>query len=136
VTEARAINGDDAVLLGQPFDYPANLKILHHDAVTVQQDKGRPLASLQVMEADSLDIEEVTGWWVVPLRLTCASSVHQSRGSQEGGRGESSRAKPGRHPPVICRSRVTVHNFSKIWSSACIPIRGSREGTEKAKGAG
>jgi hypothetical protein len=65
---------------------PANLKILHHDGVTVQQDKGRPLASLQVMEADSLDIEEVTGWWVVPLRLTCASSVHQSRGSQEGGR--------------------------------------------------
>jgi hypothetical protein len=87
VTEARAINGDDAVLLGQPFDYPANLKILHHDAVTVQQDKGWPLASLQVMEADSLDIEEVTGWRVVPLRLTCASSVHQSRGSQDGGRG-------------------------------------------------
>jgi hypothetical protein len=87
VTEARAIDGDDAVPLGQPFDYPANLKILHHGAVTVQQDKGWPLASLQVMEADSLDIEEVTGWWVVPLRLTCASSVHQSRGSQDGGHG-------------------------------------------------
>jgi hypothetical protein len=86
VTEARAIDGDDAVPLGQSFDYPANLKILHHGAVTVQQDKGWPLASLQVMEADSLDIEEVTGWWVVPLRLTCALSVHQSRGSQDGGR--------------------------------------------------
>ena len=76
VTEARAIDSDDSISLGQPFEYPANLKVLHHGAVTVQQDKGRPLASLQVMKADSLDIEEATGWWVVPLRLTCASSVH------------------------------------------------------------
>jgi hypothetical protein len=45
--------------LGQPFDYPANLKILHHGAITVQQEEGWPLASLQVMEAHSLDIEEV-----------------------------------------------------------------------------
>ena len=87
IWEARAIDGDDAVPLGQPFDYPANLKILHHGAVPVQQDKGWPLASLQVMEADSRDIEEVTGWWVVPLRPTCASRVHQSRGSQDGHRG-------------------------------------------------
>src|SRR5690242_6953506 len=87
VTEARTIDGDDAVPLGQPFDYPANLKILQHGAVAVQQDKGRPLASLQVMEADPLDIEEATGWWVFPLCLTCASSVHQSRSSHDGGRG-------------------------------------------------
>jgi hypothetical protein len=76
-----------AEVVHKALDHPANLKILHHDAVTVQQDKGWPLASLQVMEADSLDIEEVTGRRVVPLRLTCASSVHQSRGSQDGGRG-------------------------------------------------
>ena len=40
VTEARAIDGDDAVPSGQPFDDPANLEILHHGAVTVQQDEG------------------------------------------------------------------------------------------------
>src|SRR5437763_13036831 len=101
VTEARAIDGDDTVPLGQPFDYPANLKILHHGAVTVQQDKGRPLASLQVMETDPLDIEEATGGWVVPLRLTCASSGHQSRGSQDGRRGWSSPAAPRRPASAI-----------------------------------
>src|SRR5438045_7779001 len=81
VTEARAINSDDAISLSQPFEYSANLKILHHGAVTVQQDEGRSLASLEVMKADPFDIEEAAGGWVVPLRLTCASSHHQSRGS-------------------------------------------------------
>jgi hypothetical protein len=87
MTEARAIDGDDAISLGQPLDYPANLKILHHGAVAVQQDKGWPLAPLEVMEADPFDIEEAADRWVLPLRQTCAASVHQSRGSQDGGRG-------------------------------------------------
>ena len=76
VTEARVIDGDDAISLGQPFEYPANLKILHHGAVTVQQDKGRSFASLEVMQTDTVDIKEAAGRGVVPLRLTCASSVH------------------------------------------------------------
>jgi hypothetical protein len=54
---ARAIDGDDAISLGQPFEYPANLKVLHHGAVTVQQDEGRPLAPLEEMEADPFHIE-------------------------------------------------------------------------------
>jgi hypothetical protein len=81
VTEARAIDGDDAISLGQPFEYPANLKILHHGAVTVQQEEGRSLASLEVVEPDPFYIKEATDGWVVPLRLTCASSDDQSRGS-------------------------------------------------------
>jgi hypothetical protein len=84
VTESRAIDGDDAISLGQPFEYPANLKILHHGAVTVQQDEGRSFASLEVVEPDPFDIKEATDGWVVPLRLTCASSDHKSRRSQDG----------------------------------------------------
>ena len=61
MTEARAIDGDDAISLGQPFEYPANLKILHHGAVTVQQDEGRSFASLEVMQADPFDIKEAAG---------------------------------------------------------------------------
>jgi len=84
VTKPRAIDGDDAVSLGQQFEYPANLKVLHHGAVTVQQNEGRPLASLEVMQTDTFDIKEAAGRGVVPLRLTCASSVHQNRRSKEG----------------------------------------------------
>jgi hypothetical protein len=87
VTEARPIDGDDAVSLGQQFEYPANFKILHHSAVTVQQHEGRSLASFEVMEADPFDIEEAAEGWVVPLGQTCAPSVHQSRGSEDGCRG-------------------------------------------------
>ena len=76
MTEARVIDGDDAISLGQPFEYPANLKILHHGAITVQQDEGPSLASLEVMQVDPFDIEKAAGGWVVLLRLTCASSVH------------------------------------------------------------
>ena len=84
MTEARPIDSNDSISLGQPFEYPANLKILHHGAVTVQQDEGRPLAPLEEMEADPFHIEEAAEGWVVPLRQTCAASVHQSRGSEEG----------------------------------------------------
>lgn len=87
MTKARAIDGDDSISLGQPFEYPANLKILHHGAVTVQQDERRSFASLAVMQTDTFDIKEAAGRGVVSLRLTCASSVHESRGSQNGRRG-------------------------------------------------
>jgi hypothetical protein len=76
VTEARAIDSDDSISLGQPFEYPANLKILYHGAVTMQQDEGRSFASLEVMQTDTFDIKEAASRGVVPLRLTCASSVH------------------------------------------------------------
>src|SRR5437764_14205916 len=76
MTEARAIDSNDSIPLGQPFEYPANLKILHHGAVTVQQDKGRSFASLEVMQTDTVDIKEAAGRGVVPLRLTGASSIH------------------------------------------------------------
>ena len=59
----------------------------HHGAVAVQQDEGQALALLEIMEVDPLDIEEAAGRWVVPLRLTCASSDQQSRGPQNGCRG-------------------------------------------------
>src|SRR6476619_8510634 len=68
MTKARAIDGDDAISLGQPFEYPANLKVLHHGAVAVQQDEGRALAPLEIVEVDPLDIEEAAEGWVVPLR--------------------------------------------------------------------
>src|SRR5689334_9012698 len=76
VTEARAIDGDDSIPLGQPFEYPANLKILHHGAVAVHQDEGRSFASVEAMQTDTFDIKEAAGRGVVPLRLTCASRVH------------------------------------------------------------
>jgi|SRR5437763_4509474 len=87
VTEARTIDSDDSISLGQLIEYPANLKILHHGAVTVQQDEGRSFASLEVMQPDTFDIKEAADRGSVPLRLTCASSVHQSRGSQDDRRG-------------------------------------------------
>src|SRR5689334_23288768 len=110
VTEARTIDGDDAISVGQPFEYSADLKILHHGAVAVQQDEGWSLTSLEIMEAEPFDIEEAAGRWVVPLRRTCTSSDHQSHSSQDGRRYSSSAE---RQPCVICQSRVTVHNFSK-----------------------
>jgi hypothetical protein len=87
VAEPRPIDCDNAISLSQPFKYTANFEILHHGAVTVQQDEGRSLASLEVMEADPSNIEEAADGWVVPLRPTCASSDHQSRGSQDDRRG-------------------------------------------------
>jgi hypothetical protein len=87
VTEARTIDGDDAKSLGQPFEYPANFEVLQHGAITVQQDEGRPFASLYVMKADPVDIKEAAEGWVVPLRQTCSASVHQSHGSEDGCRG-------------------------------------------------
>ena len=84
VTEARAIERNNAVSLGQPFEYPANLKVLHHSAIAVQQDKRWAFASLEVMQVDPLDTKEAAGLWVVPLRLTCASSDQQSRRSPDG----------------------------------------------------
>ena len=75
VTEARAIDSDDSISMGQPVEYPANLKILHHGAVTVQQDEGWSFASLAVMQTDTFYIEEAAVRGVVSLRLTCASSI-------------------------------------------------------------
>src|SRR4051794_11115465 len=87
VTEARAIDGNDAISLGQLFEYAANLEILSHGTVTVQQHEGRSFASLEIMKVNAFDIQELAGRWVFPLRQTCAASVHQSRGSQNGRRG-------------------------------------------------
>jgi hypothetical protein len=74
MTEARAIHGDDTISLGQRRKYPADLKILQHGAVAVQQDERRSLASLEIMEVDPFNIEEVAGRWVVPLRSPGAPS--------------------------------------------------------------
>src|SRR5260370_25300443 len=65
MTEARATHGDDTISLGQRRKYPADLKILQHGAVAVQQDERRPLASLEIMEVDPFDSERKTGRWVV-----------------------------------------------------------------------
>ena len=62
MTEARAIHGDDTISLGQRRKYPADLKILQHGAVAVQQDERRSLASLEIMEVDPFNIEEAAGW--------------------------------------------------------------------------
>jgi len=84
MTEARAIHGDDTISLGQRRKYPADLKILQHGAVAVQQDERRSLASLEIMEVDPFNIEEAAGGWVVSLRPPSAPSDEQSRGSQDG----------------------------------------------------
>ena len=81
MTEARAIHGDDTISLGQRRKYPADLKILQHGAVAVQQDERRSLASLDIMEVDPFNIEEAAGGWVFPLRLSSPPSDQQSRGS-------------------------------------------------------
>src|ERR1700730_13180428 len=81
VTKARAIDGDDAISLGQRHKYPADLKILNHGAVAVQQDERRSLASLEIMEVDSFNIEEAAGGLVFSLRPSSAPSDEQSRGS-------------------------------------------------------
>ena len=74
MTEARSIHGDDTVSLGQRRKYPADLKILQHGAVAVQQDERRSLAALEIMEVDPFNIEEVADRWVVPLRPPGAPS--------------------------------------------------------------
>jgi len=81
MTEARAIHGDDTISLGQRRKYPADLKILQHGAVAVQQDERRSLASLEIMEVNPFNIEEAAGGWVFPLCLPGAPSDEQSRGS-------------------------------------------------------
>jgi hypothetical protein len=81
MTEARAIHGDDTISLGQRRKYPADLKILQHGAVAMQQDERGSLASLEIMEVDSFNIEEAAGGLVFPLRPSSAPSDEQSRGS-------------------------------------------------------
>jgi hypothetical protein len=81
VTEARTIHGDDAISLRQRRKYPADLEILQHGAVAVQQDERRSLASLEIMEVNPFNIEEAAGGWVLPLCPPGAPSDQQSRGS-------------------------------------------------------
>jgi hypothetical protein len=81
VTEARAIHGYDAISLGQRLKHSADLKILQHRTVAVQQDERRSLASLEIVEVDPFNIEEAAGGWVFPLRPSSAPSDEQSRGS-------------------------------------------------------
>src|SRR6202045_5020506 len=75
MTEARAIHGDDTISLGQRRKYPADLKILQHGAVAVQQDERRSLASLELLEVDPSPLEAARALGVVPLTRPGAPGV-------------------------------------------------------------
>ena len=109
VTEARPIKGDDAILLRQSIEYPADFEILHHGGIAVQQDYRRSMASIEIMEVNPVDIEEGAGGRIVSLRLTGAPSDQQSRRSQDGRRGQRSHAQLLRQPSTGSRRGVTVH---------------------------
>jgi hypothetical protein len=52
MAEARTVEHDDAVSLGQVVDDSADLEILDHCAVAMQQDDRRAVAPVEVMEAE------------------------------------------------------------------------------------
>ena len=58
---------------------PLELEVLDHAAVAVQQDERLALATLDVVQADSIDLEELSLWGIAALRILCKPSVHQGR---------------------------------------------------------
>src|ERR1700730_11612249 len=111
MTEARSVDGDDAISLRQSSEDPADFEIPRHCAVAVQQHERRSLASLEIMEVDPFNIEEAAGGWVVSLRPPSAPSDEQSRGSNDGRGSSASPRAPRWQPAIVSRSTVAFHNF-------------------------
>ena len=72
------IKGDDAVVLGGQVDKAARLEILDHAAIAVQQDQWLAFASLNVMDANSADFEEMAGRRILTLGLVREATIHKS----------------------------------------------------------
>ena len=59
MAEPGAVKGDDAVVGGRDIDHAARFKILDHAAIAVKQDERFALSPLDVVQAHTVDFDEL-----------------------------------------------------------------------------
>src|SRR5215212_487296 len=82
VAVSRSVKGDDTVVLGGHVDKAARLEILDHAAIAVQQDQWFAFASLNVMDANPADLEEMAGRRILALGLVREATIYKGSDGQ------------------------------------------------------
>jgi len=77
ISEAGPVKGDDPVSFRHQRKDAARFPILHHRAIAVQQDQRAALPSLDIMEANAVDLDEAAFGRVGRLRALGAGAVEQ-----------------------------------------------------------
>jgi hypothetical protein len=85
VAEAGSVKHDDSIVLGGEIDQSARLEILDHAAIAVEQHQGATGSSLHIVQANSVDLGELSLGRIVELRLLGKSPIDdRSRRHQRG----------------------------------------------------
>jgi hypothetical protein len=67
VPKARPVKGDNAVVQGQAAHQPAGQEIGRCDGISVKQNHHRPFTPHQVVQANTIDINELASRRVLAL---------------------------------------------------------------------
>jgi hypothetical protein len=84
VAISRPVEDDDAILLGGLVKEPARLEVLEHASVAVQQDERFAFATLDIVQADTIDLEESSLGGIAALRILGKPTVDQRRDGEGG----------------------------------------------------
>jgi hypothetical protein len=82
VAEPRAVERDYPVLSGCPIDQSADLEVLDHASIAVQQDERNAFAALDVVELDTVHLDQPASRRIVALCLSRQAMVHDSGGGK------------------------------------------------------
>src|SRR5690242_15586741 len=93
VAEARTVEHDDAVSLCQAVDNAADLELLDHRAVAMQQNQRRALAAVEVVEPDAVELDEAAMRRMLALGTAGTMADAKRLDAERGGRGEEQHAE-------------------------------------------
>jgi hypothetical protein len=65
VTEAWAVERDDAVIQGEAVDQAAGHEVTVPNGIAMNQDHRRSFATLDIVQANAVDLYHLTGGWVL-----------------------------------------------------------------------
>jgi hypothetical protein len=77
VAKAGAVENDDPMVRGGQIDQSARLKILDHTSVAVKKDQRFPCSALDVVQPNTVYLQELTLRRVVAHSLLSEMSVYQ-----------------------------------------------------------
>ena len=124
---AGTIEHDDAVLPGRQVNKPAGNEVLDHTAVAMKQNQWQSLATLQVMKADPVCVDEPPNRGIAPLRPLCKLVVGHGRGRQNAGDGKSQ--PPPWRSLIGAVTFASCKGFGEGWTVQPFPPAGARGAT-------
>ena len=85
VAESGTIEHDHAIILGGEIDQTTRFEILDHAAIAMEQNQ-RPAGSpLDIVQADTVDVDEPTLWGVIALCLVGKAPIDKRGGRHHAG---------------------------------------------------